>query len=579
MTTIKQVCVGVAIAGAVAGAGSAVGTAVASAAPSASDSTSNAGPASPGPQSQAASRSHAARSPGAAAVKAQSAATRTSARPAASATAAARAAKATASVPLAATSVPAPPRRALIPVLPLSPTPAVPVAPASAVTTSTSAANLRTRANAAAAAALLSSPPPTPTHVLLIGTDGTNLDKILADPYYATGGFKTIMDQGITSATSIVGHTTISGPSWTTILTGVWDTKSGVINNLFNPKPYDSWPTVINQLEYSYGNYVDTSVIADWQYINDIGAAGGWKADNNTFVPFTNSWAATDAQVASDTVGLIHSTVVGSSSFIFSYQVQVDEAGHAYGGGSPEYAQAVTNVSNNIDDIMTEVNQWNALHPTEEWTVIVTTDHGHQQSKGFGHGFQSPNETSSFVIFDQAGDDTNDGKQNLGYSNTDITPTIVSLFGITPLRSDFDGVPLTNKNSSNVKPTDLVQALNDAIDMYGYPNIGDDLALGTRTIFASIPYFLDGFVTDITAQLQGIVDKNIFLISALAGVAKALVQITGDIGVAATQVVARVVAHLTGSGTIAPTDPPLPPPAAGTPSPAQLLLLPAAAVA
>ena len=56
--------------------------------------------------------------------------------------------------------------------------------------------------------------------------------------------------------------------------------------------------------------------------------------------------------------------------------------------------------------------------------MIVTTDHGHQQSQGFGHGFQSPNETSSFIIFDLEGDDTNDGKQNLGYSNTDITPTI-----------------------------------------------------------------------------------------------------------------------------------------------------------
>jgi len=79
-------------------------------------------------------------------------------------------------------------------------------------------------------------------------------------------------------------------------------------------------------------------------------------------------------------------------------------------------------------------------------------------------------------------------------------------------------VPLTTKNNSIVFPTDLVQALNDAIDMYGYPNIGTDVALSARTIFASVPYFLDGFVTDITTQLQGIVDQNIFLISALAGV-------------------------------------------------------------
>jgi arylsulfatase A-like enzyme len=167
-----------------------------------------------------------------------------------------------------------------------------------------------------------------------------------------------------------------------------------------------------------------------------------------------DTWADTDQDVVDYTRQLIANTQAGESLFIFSYQVQVDEAGHAYGGGSPEYAQAVTNVSDNIAEIMQAVNTWNAGHPTEEWTVIVTTDHGHQQSKGFGHGFQSPNETSSFVIFDLAGPDTNDGKQNLAYSTADITPTIVSLFGITPLRSDFDGVPLTTKNASNVKPTD-----------------------------------------------------------------------------------------------------------------------------
>jgi arylsulfatase A-like enzyme len=416
--------------------------------------------------------------------------------------------------------------------------------------------------------------------VLLIGTDGTNLDKILADPV-ANVGFIDLMNQSVTGATSIVGHTTISGPSWTTILTGVWDNKSGVINNLFDPKPYDSWPTVVNLLEYTYGDNVDTAVVADWQYIVDIGEAGGYPADDPTFFAFNNTWADTDQDVVDYTTGLISSAQPGESTFIFSYQVQVDEAGHAYGGGSPEYAEAVTNVSDNIAEIMAAVNAWNAdpANLDQEWTVIVTTDHGHQQSKGFGHGFQSPNETSSFVIFDLEGPDTNDGKQNLAYQTADVTPTIVSLFGVAP-RSDFDGVPLTTKNTSLVSPgPNLVQALNDAVDMYGYPNIGTDVALGVRTIFASVPYFLDGFVTSVTSQLHAIAEQDIFLISALAGIAEALVQITGDIGVAVTQAIARVVARLTGAGTIPPSDDPLPPPAAGSPSPAQLLLLPAAALA
>ena len=174
-------------------------------------------------------------------------------------------------------------------------------------------------------------------------------------------------------------------------------------------------------------------MVADWQYINDIGDAGGYAGRQQQLLRVQHELGRhRSAEVVDYTIELISTAPLADRrrSFIFSYQVQVDEAGHAYGGGSPEYAEAVTNVSNNIDDIMAAVNAWKPSIPVEDWTVIITTDHGHQQSQGFGHGFQSPNETSSFIIFDLAGDDTNDGKQNLGYSNTDITPTIVSLFGI-----------------------------------------------------------------------------------------------------------------------------------------------------
>ncbi len=171
--------------------------------------------------------------------------------PATAAPTATAAPKPAASAPLAAAVVPAlvrapaPAAPVSIPLLPLLPTPAAP-APAAAFALSASASSARVRS----ASALITQLSATPTHVLLIGTDGTNLDKILADPV-ANAGFINLMNQSVTGATSIVGHTTISGPSWTTILTGVWDSKSGVINNLFNPAPYNAWPTVFNLIEYN----------------------------------------------------------------------------------------------------------------------------------------------------------------------------------------------------------------------------------------------------------------------------------------------------------------------------------------
>jgi hypothetical protein len=459
--------------------------------------------------------------------------------------------------PVAFAAVPALPAPAPIPLLPLPTLPALPVAPASAVTVS-SASSTTTRRGANAVAAVQVTEP---THVLLIGVDGVNMSKVLEYAYdEPTSGFLILMDQGVTGTTSFVGHTTLSGPSWSTILTGAWDDKTGVFNNIFNPRPYDAWPTAINLIENKTPD-VETAVFANWQYINDIADAGGYPADINEFVAFDTSWEVTDDLVVQRTIEQIRNTTATDSSFIFSYQVAVDEAGHEAGGDSPEYRDALINTSKNIAAIMVAIDAWEAANPGQQWTVISTTDHGHQPQAGFGHGFNSPLETSSFVIFDLEGDDANDGMQNLGYSNADITPTIVELFGIEQ-RSDFDGVPLQNKADGVVAPVDLKQSITDALGLYGYPDPITDLALSVRTVFGAVPYFLNIFVEDITGFLQGVVEQEIFLISPLVGLVEFVVQVTGDILVGVTQAVARVVATLTGSGVIPPTDDPLPAPPA-----------------
>ena len=551
MKTVKELCLGVAVAGAVVGAGSALGCAVASASTddagrgdgasaadtsNASESTARGGKAGPARQAARAGADTSDRGAGRAVRNTASGGV----------TAAERVTAPAATV--TAQSLPVSP-----PVNPLFPAPA-PVAlaaPASAATVRGSSAN-RTASQVAE-----------PTHVLLIGVDGVNMSKVLEYAYdEPTSGFRILMDQGVTGTTSFVGHTTLSGPSWSTILTGAWDDKTGVFNNIFNPAPYDSWPTAINLIEYNTPE-VDTAVFANWQYITDIAAAGGYPADINEFVPFDTSWEDTDDLVVQATIDLINTTSASDSAFIFSYQVAVDEAGHEAGGDSPEYRAALINTSENLAAIMAAIDAWEAANPGQQWTVITTTDHGHQPQAGFGHGFQSPPETASFVIFDLEGDDTDDGLQNLGYSNTDITPTVLNLFGIAQ-RSDFDGVPLQQKADGVLAPVDLKQSITDALGLYGYPQAAIDFALSVRTIVGAVPYFLNIFVEDITGFLQGVVEQEIFLISTLAQVAEFAVGFLGGVLVDVTQVIAGVVARLTGSGAIAPTDPPLPPPPAGS---------------
>jgi hypothetical protein len=97
------------------------------------------------------------------------------------------------------------------------------------------------------------------------------------------------------------------------------------------------------------------------------------------------------------------------------------------------------------------------------------------------------------------------------------------------------------------------KALQDAIAIYGYPDIVTDVALSLRTIFATIPYYVYTETNALTAQLQGVVDQQIFLVSALAGVTKVGVQIIGDVLYVMTNAVAQVVARLTGAGVVPPS--------------------------
>ena len=347
-------------------------------------------------------------------------------------------------------------------------------------------------------------------HVLLIGVDGTDLSKILEDPY--NQAFFDLMDTGTTAASTMVGHTTISAPGWTGILTGVWSETAGVSNNVFTPWTYDTWPTVFNQLETADPN-IATTVIGNWEVIAQIAGAGSIPADTIVYYPLINdSWEETDDAVGSRSIEAIQNTVAGTPSFQMTYFVGVDNSGHdTYGAGSPEYAAALRNVNDNIASIMAEVDAWEAANPGEEWTVIAVTDHGQVLNAPLSpivagllaHGFQSPLETTPFIIANgpDFGDGVIDGKGTINntYSQVDITPTVLKLFGLDP-EPYSAGTPLMDKAASDYQPVipgqeALKNALNDALGMYGYPDVATNLRLGLRTLAATVPYAIYTLVT------------------------------------------------------------------------------------
>jgi len=97
--------------------------------------------------------------------------------------------------------------------------------------------------------------------VLFIGIDGCRPDALIQAE-------TPIMDQlsnnGVfinDALCSTNGQPTVSGPGWSTMITGVWYDKHGVSDNSFNGANYDEYPPFNDLLEESGQEYHTASFI------------------------------------------------------------------------------------------------------------------------------------------------------------------------------------------------------------------------------------------------------------------------------------------------------------------------------
>lgn len=260
--------------------------------------------------------------------------------------------------------------------------------------------------------------------VVVIGIDGLLFDK--ADRTQAPR-LRHLAAQGLLSRGSITGHITISGPSWASVLTGVWDTEHGITGNEFDASPFLAHPSVFTRIERADPTRHTVS-IGTWHQIATIAASGDRRADvalTTAPDPRDSDEALTDATTATEVVAAIERT---GPDLVFTHLDQVDLAGHQHGGASRAYLAAIRRVDVLVGQIVAAVDRRAAEHPREQWTVLVTTDHGHLPTGG--HGGQTPAETANFVI--ARGADFTAGATTSAYTLVDITPTVLDLLGAPP---------------------------------------------------------------------------------------------------------------------------------------------------
>jgi predicted AlkP superfamily pyrophosphatase or phosphodiesterase len=230
------------------------------------------------------------------------------------------------------------------------------------------------------------------TKILLIGIDGLIL-KTALDSGRAPM-LKSLKESGhFTELT--MDAPTLSGPGWSTLLTGSSHAQHAVVDNRFSGH---------NLL---YRPYMDQSTTtfaaAGWPPLVDPAGVGPIiqerreqaRANLHRVISRdgeTYGYEKADAEIA--TVAVLAMEKFGPD-VSFVYFCDADEAGHSHGVVGSYYVEAIGRVDNHLTRLHNAIEERIDRYK-EEWLIVLTTDHGHVDEGG--HGSDSAQERASFVI-------------------------------------------------------------------------------------------------------------------------------------------------------------------------------------
>jgi len=233
--------------------------------------------------------------------------------------------------------------------------------------------------------------------VLVVGLDGVRPDVLKDSGLEAFLGrelpgavFHEAFAGGVPGTDSV--QATLTAPGFTSILTGVWAKDHGIESNLSRQKKIG----VRSFLSQTLDKHPErrAAILAAWEVITQ-GATYG-EEGLYRFCPdggyYVGDYSTKDERVVAEGIRRIEE---GYDS-LFLVIDRADHQGHLKGFSleSGAYHQAI---AADLDDVARLVSAIKARpsYPEEDWLVLLTTDHG---GKGLGHGGQSPEERTTFII-------------------------------------------------------------------------------------------------------------------------------------------------------------------------------------
>lgn len=218
---------------------------------------------------------------------------------------------------------------------------------------------------------------------LFIGIDGVRSDALLAAN---TPNIDALTAEGIFTYDSWHLGITSSGPSWSSMLTGVWEAKHLITNNSYSGANFGQYPYLSNRLKEAKPELKCVQIFT-WNPQGEAGINSGGNV-------FNSNW---DLSIDAGDLGqgLVKETAKlqlldPELDFLFIHFDETDATGHGFGFSPsvPQYINAIEAVDAEIGEVINALKN-RTTYDQEEWLIVSTTDHGGQ---GTGHGGNTNNE-------------------------------------------------------------------------------------------------------------------------------------------------------------------------------------------
>ncbi|MFJ3921454.1 alkaline phosphatase family protein [Streptomyces sp. NPDC090022] len=278
-------------------------------------------------------------------------------------------------------------------------------------------------------------------HVLVVGIDGVRLDLL---PELDTPHLDGIARAGFIAPVEVDAATpTMSGPCWTTIVTGVGVAKHGVWANRLDGNRLDVFPDFTTRLAADCG--LRTFAVGGWAPLF-LARQGGPLFTAPTRLGYVApradtpaAWEEADERVTVEAEHLLSLDEDLHAGFV--YLGAVDETAHFLGCGE-RYRRSIEAADRRLGRLLGSLRRRPA---SERWTVIVVTDHGHRDEGG--HGGRSPLERTAWIA--ACGPGMPAGTSPAGLRHADVAAQVYTSLGIAPdPHWTLDGLPFTARATS-----------------------------------------------------------------------------------------------------------------------------------